>query len=129
MSEVGRPKKTLEDLPENWKDIILNLKRDGGSDVECMAELNISRDLWYRFIKDEMEFSDTIKEGLILCEAWWLKTGREEMFQTSGGNITHKNLNPTLWYMNMKNRFGWKDKHEVDANISGGITVNIIKKL
>ena len=117
---VGRPKKTLADLPQNWRDIILDLKREGASNVECKVAIGVSNDLWERLIKEEPEFSDAVKEGELLCETWWLKAGRTGMFQTSGGKEVHTNLNPALWYMNMKNRFGWADKQEVkqDTNVS-----------
>jgi hypothetical protein len=107
---AGRPKKTLADLPLNWEEIILEIKKNGGSDVEVRVALDISQDLWDRFKKEIEEFSLTVKRGTDLCEAWWLKRGRE---------LENKQFNATLWYMNMKNRFGWKDKNETDIT-SGG---------
>jgi len=102
----GRPKKTLNDLPKNWKDKIVKLKKEGASDVEVRAELNISVDLWERFIKEIEEFSETIKRGEDLCRGWWLKKGRT--------NLENRQFSAVLWYMNMKNRFGWKDKSEIE---------------
>lgn len=127
MAKVGRPKKTLDDLPKDWEKRILDLKSEGGSDVECRAALDISKDLWYRFIDDIPKFSETIKKGDELCETWWLKVGREGVFQTSGGGGVHTNLNPTLWYMNMKNRFGWRDKQEVELSVKENAVINIVK--
>ena len=101
---VGRPKKTLADLPLNWKELILDIKREGGSDVEVRVALDISTDLWDRFKKEIEEFSETIKKGNDLCEAWWLTKGRQ---------LENRLFNAVLWYMNMKNRFGWKDKNEL----------------
>ncbi|MCK4500267.1 hypothetical protein KAU11_07205 [Candidatus Babeliales bacterium] len=123
--KVGRPQKTLNDLPSNWEEIIIDLKTKGGSDTECKAELNISNDLWEALIAREPKFSETIKRGALLCEAWWVKAGREGIYQTSGGKTEHSNLNPVLWYMNMKNRFGWRDKHDIAHSGDMSITVEI----
>jgi hypothetical protein len=101
----GRPKKTLDNLPKNWKQIITDIKREGGSDVEVRVALDISKDLWNRFEKEIDEFSATIKKGDDLCESWWLKNGRE--------GIKDRTFNAVLWYMNMKNRFGWVDKTDI----------------
>jgi len=108
---MARPKKTLKDLPKNWKKKILKLKKQGASDVEVRAEIGISVDLWQRFIKEIKEFSETIKDGSDLCEAWWMKKGRK--------NLTNREFSAVLWYMNMKNRFGWKDKNETDLTSNG----------
>ena len=104
---MARPKKTLDNLPKNWKKIITDIKRQGGSDVEVRVALDISDDLWSRFIKEIEEFSRTIKKGTDLCEAWWVKEGRV--------NLGNRQFNAVLWYMNMKNRFGWKDKTDITS--------------
>ena len=103
---AGRPKKTLEDLPIDWEKGVLDLAGQGASDVEIRGFLDISQELWYRFIEDEPEFSITIKKARDLCRIWWEKNGRL--------NLENKDFSATLWYMNMKNRFGWADKQEID---------------
>ncbi|MDD5016164.1 MAG: hypothetical protein PHW73_13900 [Atribacterota bacterium] len=102
----GRPPKTLEDLPTGWKNKVLREMSQGASQKEMMAELKIGSQLFYDLIKRDEEFSNTIKKGIELSEAWWEKQGRT--------NLKAKRFNAVLWYMNMKNRFGWKDKSEVD---------------
>ena len=109
IKKVGRPKKTLDNLPKNWEEKVMELKKEGASDVEVRAELGISQDLWERFIGEIKEFSLTIKKGEDLCEAWWLGKGRK--------NLENKQFNAVLWYMNMKNRFGWKDKSEESGRL------------
>ena len=49
-----------------------------------------------------------VKKGEQLSQAWWLNIARENIISKYQGD----NINATLWYMNMKNRFGWKDKQE-----------------
>ena len=102
----GRPKKTLKDLPKNWKELILSIKKDGGSDVEVRVALDISEELWRRFEREIEEFSRTVKRGRDLCESWWLERGRQ---------LENRSFNAVLWYMYMKNRFGWKDKTDVTS--------------
>lgn len=103
---AGRPKKTLKDLPENWRDIIIDEMSEGASLAEIHALLDISADVRIRMEKEIPEFHDAIKKGKRLSEQWWQKKGRE--------NLENKDFSATLWYMNMKNRFGWRDKTETE---------------
>ena len=116
MSKGGRPKAPL-DLPQGWEKTVLEIYEEGGSDVEVKAWIfkqrgSFSADLWERWLKEEPQFSDTIKNGKLLCEAWWVKNGRE--------NLKTTKFNYVGWYMNMKNRFGWKDKQEVQHSVTEG---------
>ena len=108
-----RPKEDLSTLPDEWYISILDLYKQGASDVEVKALIyewrgSFSNDLWDRWIKEEPQFSETIKTGKIISEAWWSKNGRT--------NLDNKDFSYTGWYMNMKNRFGWKDKTENTLN-------------
>ena len=87
----------------------------GAADVEVKALIyewrgKFSNDLWDRWMKDEPEFSETIKTGKLLSEAWWNKEGRT--------NLKIRDFNYTGWYMQMKNRFGWKDTQQIDTTIT-----------
>lgn len=106
----GRPKKTVENtLDKGWDLVILSLMTEGASIIEICVELGISKDLHYRWLKDEPEYSDAIKKGIAASESWWMQNGRIGMFMG-------KDFNHVLWYMNMKNRFGWKDKQEISGD-------------
>jgi orotate phosphoribosyltransferase-like protein len=99
---MGRPSSYSPDmLPK-----ILELMEEGASLVEVAAELNISRSTLNDWKDEESErfnkdFSDTIKRGVELSNAWWEREGRKA--------LRDKEFNSTLWYMNMKNRFDWAD--------------------
>jgi hypothetical protein len=107
----GRPGKKLEDLPERWQNTILDSMREGASVLEVRAKLGLSRPVWERLEEQEPEFGKVVEEGKELCEAWWMSEARK--------NLYNGKFQTVLWYMNMKNRFGWKDKAEVDYT-SGG---------
>lgn len=120
----GRPTIKLTDLPDGWKKKIVDLSKEGASIVELSVELGVSRDTFYALCDRESEFSDTIKICKEYCEVWWLKKGRK--------NLENKDFSFTGWYMNMKNRFGWRDKTEIDQKtvISSEepIQINFTKK-
>ena len=114
--EAGRPKKDIDILPDCWYNDVLELYEQGASDVEVKAYIynqtgTFSNSLWNRWLKDEPEFSQTIKMGKILSEAWWAKSGRT--------NLENKDFSYTGWYMNMKNRFGWADRTTTDVTTKG----------
>ncbi len=104
MPDRGRPLKKLEDLPEGWENIIIDLSKEGASIVELAVALDISRQTLYNLSERDEYFLDTIKKCKRYCEAWWLSKGRTE--------LDNKDFSYTGWYMNMKNRFGWADKQE-----------------
>lgn len=116
-NEGGRPKIGLDILWAGWQDDVLDMYTMGASDVEIRALMyektgSVSYSLWDRWLKEEEEFSEVIKAGRILSEAWWHGQGRR--------NLKEKDFNYTGWYMNMKNRFGWADKKEHDHRSSDG---------
>ena len=123
---AGRPKKTTKDFIKikrygkslSWQEGILVEMSEGASLVEIEALLGISRDTRLRLQKEDLEFSDTIKKGVKLSRAWWMRAGRK--------NLENKDFSYVGWYMNMKNRFGWKDKNE--TKLSGSLQQIIISR-
>jgi hypothetical protein len=107
----GRPRIIIT---EAQRDQMLELAKEGASIVELSVELGISRETFYDISDRDPLFSDTIKKCKQLSEAWWEKKGRT--------NLENKDFNYTGWYMNMKNRFGWKDKSEQSITHSGEVT-------
>jgi hypothetical protein len=110
---MSRPKEPC-DLNADQLYYIERLYDDGGSDVEAKAYIysqrgSFSNDLWDRWLEEELKFSETIKRGRLLSEAWWTREGR--------ANLKDKDFSYTGWYMNMKNRFKWTDKS--DINLGG----------
>ena len=115
MSELGRPTKYK---PEMCDQVIV-LMSEGASLVEVAAELGICKGTLHDWKKANAEFSDSIKRGVQLSQAWWEKQGRTNLFNPYQGD----SFSASLWYMNMKNRFGWRDKQEVTGSDGGPIDV------
>ena len=113
----GRPKIIPSDFPKGWEDYCITLYQQGSSDVEIKSFLNIANDTFDRLIREEQLFMETIKRGRAYSRTWWEKNARE--------NLKDKDFNATLWYMNMKNRFGWADKSEIKQdNTNTNIEIN-----
>lgn len=112
--EVGRPRATLNDLPGNWKGIILALYSEGAADIEVRVARAIppshclSQDLWERFMAEEKEFSVAINEGREVCRCWWERKGREGI---------DKPINNAMWIVQMRNRYGFRG---ADRNLPPG---------
>ena len=118
MKERGRPKATIDELPNNWQDEVLKLYAEGASDVEIKALIyqwrgSFSNDLWDRWMDEEPIFSETIKVGKLFSQQWWEKKGRK--------NLENKDFNYTGWFMNIKNRFynDWRDRKDLDHTTKG----------
>ena len=131
----GRPQKSLEsllannELPQNWKEIIISNAIKGCSETEIRAAIIISSGkgtksilrMWNALQERETEFRKAIIVSRTLCEAWWLEQGRK--------SLKKKNFQSFVWFKNMCNRFGWRDKGEVEH--SGDLTFEtneILKK-
>jgi hypothetical protein len=106
--KLGRPLKTTADFPKDWQKVVLDMMSEGASQAEVQAYLDISDKTMQRMLDDEVIFFRTIKKGLRLSKAWWEREGRE--------SLRDKDFSYVGWYMNMKNRFGWRDKQDVTTN-------------
>ena len=89
--------------------------RDGASLVEFSAHVDVHIATLYEWEKAHPEFYEAKKRAVQVSEAWWTEKGRTKLED-------HK-FNHVLWYMNMKNRFKWRDKHEVEH--SGKIDIHV----
>jgi len=118
---VGRPRTTVEDLPEGWQNIMRDIAQDGGSAVECQARLGIYHSAWETLLADSEDFRETVRQCKVLCQVWWEKVGREMAAGLREGNAT-------VWIFNMKNRFDWRDKTEVSSDPNAPFQVETNKK-
>jgi len=107
MAKVGRKPKYRPEMCEIAKQSLA----DGYSKEATAGILGVGKTVLYEWIAQKPEFADAIEQGESLSQQWWEDKGREAC---ADGNI-----NATVWSMNMKNRFGWKDKSETDVNVKG----------
>lgn len=110
-------KKTgLARLPKGWETTIGTAYLKGAADVEVRAELRITRKFWDILMTDPdtAEFREIVEFGRMLSQAWWLGQART--------NLQNKQFNAPLWYMVMKNQFGWSDKTTTTTKDSNDMT-------
>ena len=112
---MPRPKKTLKEaekiLPIDYIEHVISLCNQGASEREVFRFLynnlgSLSLDLFYRWKEEEKSLSDALKLGKFLAQGYWEEQGRL--------NIHNREFNSALWYMNMKNRFGWSDNQNIN---------------
>lgn len=76
--------------------------------------IGITKETWRQYGQLE-EFSDPIKKAKTVIEQY----NEEQLYRKD---------QVTGIIFNLKNNFGWKDKQEVDTNISGGLSIIKVKK-
>jgi len=108
MTKAGGPTK----YKTEYCDQVIELMYKGHSIEEVAYFLKVDKKTIYNWKDAHEEFFHALKKGADFSEGWWKLKGTQ--------NIENKDFNSTLWYMNMKNRFGWKDKientHDVTVN-------------
>lgn len=101
---VGRPRTTVDDLPDNWEELLRKCGQEGGSAIEARCMLGIGESAWRTLLEDSDDFRRAEKTRQALCEVWWERRGRQMAMGDQG--------NSAVWIFNMKNRFKWRDKPE-----------------
>lgn len=110
--KTGRPLKTKESvLPANWKELVFNFAASGLSKEEIYLQFYRKHNSWFDDLYErDLEFSAVIKKAENLCKGWWIEQSRK--------SLKRQYYQSALWYMNMKNRFGWKDKTDIEHSMS-----------
>lgn len=109
---MAPPKKQLSDLRSDWREEMIRIGKEGGSEVEMRVALQLHEGVWYRLVAEEPEFKEMRDYAKDLCQVWWEKQGRD---MTKG-----RDGNGSVWATNMKNRFKWSDKQEIDHRSADG---------
>jgi len=114
---VGRPTKYDPEICED----VLEYMRQGDSKVAVAAKIGISRETLYDWARTHKDFSDTIKRGVELSQAWWEDLGKELVLAGQG--------NATAWIYNMKCRFrdDWADVTKQEITGKDGEQLVIVK--
>jgi hypothetical protein len=118
----GRPRKTMEALvargivPATWKEDILQMGREGKNKLHFANYLGIYRDLMYRIMERDQDFSSTINLAMEYSQEWWVNKVKEGF-----ENDKSSKMNAQLWKYYVENvyRKDWKSEQSIDLT-SGG---------
>ncbi len=136
--KLGRPRVIPQKWNEELKKKLLDSYKQGGSDIVAIAELDVTRETFYRILRSdnenlepiEIDFLDTIKKGNVLSQLWFEEKGRKGMV----GAID--NFNNGAFVFHMKNRFrkggfdgSWADKQDLEQNIKSDDGIPVIFNL
>lgn len=83
------------------------------------AKIGVSKQTLYTWVKQHPEFLDAKEAATQLCQLFWEEMGISGAIAGSAG------INASVWIFNMKNRFGWRDKRDVELT---GMKPTIIKR-
>lgn len=92
---------------------------DGFSKEATAGRLGVSKQTLYNWIEKYPEFAEAVANGDAASQRWWEDRGREA--------CSNGEFNGTVWSMNMKNRFGWRDKQEISGEDGGALVVKVVK--
>lgn len=127
----GRPRKTLDDLPEGWEAKLREMGAEGMLDIDAVVYLGIGKTLFYEWVQENEYFANAIQEMRDLSETWWSSIPRKGF---KGGKS--KDINSNLWHLVVRNKFGDSFNKEKRIDITTGgekldsnksITIEIIK--
>jgi len=122
---VGRPRKTLNDLPEGWQLRLKEMGAEGMLDIDAIVYLGISKETFYEFLGEYLEFTDAVNEMRNLSQTWWASIPRKGFKDGKS-----KDLNSNLWHLVMRNKFKdeWNTEKKVDIT-TGGDKIDSTKKI
>jgi hypothetical protein len=124
-NKVGRPRKTLNDLPANWRLITQEMGREGHFDVDLRVRLGITKETFYQLMENQPEFNEAVNEFRELSQNWWNSIPKKSFKDGSS-----KNINSNLYSLIMRNRFkdDWNAERKVDIT-TGGEKIDSTKKI
>lgn len=99
----GRP----TDYRPEFCEMLIEHMRKGYSFDTFGAEVFCGTSTLYRWVEQYQDFRDAKEIGTRLSHEWWERQGQK------GLNIGPKSFHGQVWSITMKNRFGYRDKQEV----------------
>ena len=107
-------------LNHDWAETALKEYASGASDQEVAYALRITMRKFNDTYATDPAFMEIVDQGRDWAKAYWLKIGRE--------NLNDKSFNGPLWFNNMKNRFAWADKTEVNDKTQASQDADQLRK-
>lgn len=86
----------------SWAKDIVEHYRQGYSDAEVAAAMNITMRQFNQMLTDNPTFAKLVEFGRTLSLAFWEGLARQ--------NVKNKTFNTPIYTFYMKNKFGWADK-------------------
>lgn len=122
----GRP--PLHPYQETYPDKLREWMAEGALDCNICTRWHISRNTFYRWLREKPELNEAHEEGLMACEAWWVEWGMKGM------QGTIKGFSFNAWIAFMNNKFKWAKNALTDpSNITNNnITIgnmNVLNQL
>lgn len=114
----GRPSKYKVD----YCDQVIELGQKGKSLAEMSVHFEVDKATMLSWADTYPDFRNALNIAKSFAEAHWAKIAQDYLVEEHQG----PKINSTLWFMNMRNRFGWHNgeqsyKHE--HNHKGGIAL------
>ena len=106
--KLGRPTVYCE----TFCDVVVEYMGKGFSKEAVAGVIGISKETLYRWAREHTTFSDAISIGESKSRVWWERQLVDNVVHSKNGS----QINGQVFNLNMKNRFGWKDKNEVSVD-------------
>ena len=104
-------------FPENWKEVILDLGRQGKNKLDFAVELGIGRRTLYSLMDRSDDFRSTINQAMELSEKWFIDVAMRKW-----GEEGAKGLNTTFMKYYLQNVYRdseWRDESHLDVKTDG----------
>lgn len=105
----------MEDT-RGWAKELVDNYRQGYSDAEVAAAMNITIKQFYAQIAENPSFARLVEFGRTLSTAFWEGLARK--------NVDNRQFNTSLYSFYMKNKFSWADKVETN-NVTENTNINL----
>jgi hypothetical protein len=98
---------------------VIECGKRGKSVAWIAAELEVSKDSLYEWMKVYPEFSDAMAQSRNHSQRWWEDAGQDSMLLKPGEGT----FNASVWSRSMAARFpdDWREKQEIEHK--GGVTI------
>jgi hypothetical protein len=100
-----------------FKELLTHLER--GLSVDCFGALSDTSIRSYLKLYPEEFKQEEFDEALRKGKQWWENCGNRQANGECLGNSR-------TWYYNMANRYGWREKLEIEAEHKGNIAVQVV---
>ena len=104
--KVGRPTK----YDESFCEVVIEQMGKGYSKEATAGYLEISKETFYNWMREHPEFLDAVQIGEAKSQRTWESKAVDYSVHTKDG----KRLDSRIYALQMKNRFNWTDKKEVN---------------